>query len=109
VEGRRTCSRGAREGAGRQRLILEDDVQGVDDAGDETQDGQGNVDEQVGAAAALEEDSQRGQDDGEDDLADVAGSGQSRCSSSLRNLAAASQLATRLVTRLVGPSSGIVA
>lgn len=54
-------------------LVFEDDVQGVDETGDETQDGQGDVDEEVDAAAALEEDTQGREDDGEDDLADVAG------------------------------------
>ena len=33
---------------------------------------QENVDEQVGAASALEEDAERWQEDGEDDLDDVA-------------------------------------
>ncbi len=37
------------------------------------EDGQENVDQQVGAAPALEEDTQRREDDGEDNLADVAG------------------------------------
>jgi hypothetical protein len=45
----------------------------VDDAGNVTQDGQQDVDEQVSTAAALQEDTQRGEDDGKDDLADVAG------------------------------------
>jgi hypothetical protein len=38
-----------------------------------TENGQRDVDEQIDAAATLKEDSQRGEDDGEDDLADVAG------------------------------------
>jgi hypothetical protein len=75
------------------RLVLEDDVQGVDDAGNvcrgvllvagpgrvrwrrqrlTTEDGQEQVDEEVGTAAALEEDSERRQHDGADDLDDVA-------------------------------------
>lgn len=37
-----------------------------------TKDGQHNVDEKVSAASDLEEDTQRREDDGEDDLADVA-------------------------------------
>lgn len=49
------------------------DVQGVDDSGDVTEDGEEDVDEEVGAAAALEEDADGGEEDGEDDLADVAG------------------------------------
>jgi hypothetical protein len=51
------------------------DVQSVDDSGDVTEDGEEDVDEEVGAAAALEEDSDGGEEDGEDDLADVAGVG----------------------------------
>lgn len=38
----------------------------------ETQDGEEDVDEQVGAAATLEEDTERRQDDGQEDLDDVA-------------------------------------
>lgn len=48
------------------------DVQGVDDAGNVTKDGQQDVDEQVSTTAALEEDTKRGEDDGDDDLDDVA-------------------------------------
>lgn len=48
------------------------DVQGVDDSGNVTEDREEDVDEQVGAAAALEEDADGGKEDGEDDLADVA-------------------------------------
>lgn len=47
-------------------------VQSVDDSRNVTQDGEQDVDEQVGTASALEEDTQRGQEDGKDDLADVA-------------------------------------
>jgi hypothetical protein len=75
------------------RLVLEDNVQGVNDAGNvcrgiwlvagpgrvrwrrqrlTTEDGQEQVDEEVGTAAALEEDSERRQHDGADDLDDVA-------------------------------------
>lgn len=39
-----------------------------------TQDGQQDVDEEVGIAATLQEDAQGREDDGEDDLDDVAGS-----------------------------------
>lgn len=46
-------------------------VHGVDDTRNPTQDGQTDVDEEVSATATLEEDTQRRQDDGEDDLADV--------------------------------------
>lgn len=37
-----------------------------------TQDRQENVDAEVAAAPALEEDTERGEENGEDDLADVA-------------------------------------
>lgn len=47
----------------------------MDDTGNPTQDGQTDVDEEVSATATLQEDTQRGQDDGEDDLADVTGKG----------------------------------
>jgi len=45
----------------------------VNDAGNVTQDGQEDVDEEIGAASTLEEDTKRREDDGENDLADVAG------------------------------------
>ena len=63
-----------RSGAGQAApcLILQDDVKGVDYAGNVTQDSQQDVDEEVGAATTLKEDSYGRQDDGEDDLADVA-------------------------------------
>lgn len=38
-----------------------------------TKNGQEDVDEEVGVAAALEEDTKRRQDDGKKDLADIAG------------------------------------
>lgn len=47
----------------------------MNDSGDVTEDGEEDVDEQVCAAAALEEDADGGEEDGEDDLADVAGVG----------------------------------
>jgi len=53
-------------------LVFENDVQGVDDARDITQDRQEDVDEQVGSATALKEDAQWREKDSEDDLADVA-------------------------------------
>ena len=37
-----------------------------------TQDGQQDVDEQVATASSLKEDTERWEDDGDDDLADVA-------------------------------------
>ena len=61
---RRPCwSRASRRG----------DVQGVDDTGQVGQAGQEDVDEEIGTAATLEEDTQRRQEDGKQDLADVAG------------------------------------
>jgi hypothetical protein len=48
------------------------DVQGVDDSGNVTKDGQQDVDEEVGTATALKEDTKRREEDGNDDLDDVA-------------------------------------
>lgn len=48
------------------------DVERVDDTGDVTQDCEQNVDQEISAAATLEEDSDGWQDDGEDDFDDVA-------------------------------------
>lgn len=44
----------------------------MDDTGNVTQDGEEDVDAEVGTAAALEEDTDGREDDGKDDLADVA-------------------------------------
>lgn len=49
-----------------------DNVQSVDDTRDVTQNGQTNVNEQVGTTSSLQEDTQGREDDGQDDLADVA-------------------------------------
>lgn len=43
----------------------------MDDTGNPTQNGQTDVDQQVSTASALQEDTQRRQDDGEEDLADI--------------------------------------
>jgi hypothetical protein len=43
----------------------------VDDTRDPTQDGQTDVDEKISTASSLKEDSQRREDEGEDELADV--------------------------------------
>jgi len=59
-------------------LIFQDDVKGVNDTGEVSENGQQNVDEQISAATTLKEDSERREDDGQDDLADVA-SGESHC------------------------------
>jgi len=56
------------------RLILQYDVQGVDDSRNVTQDCQQDVDQKVSAATTLKEDTERWEEDGEDDLADVASS-----------------------------------
>ena len=53
-------------------LELEYDVQSVNDTRNVTEDGQQDVDEEVGVASALKEDTQRWEDDGKKDLADVA-------------------------------------
>jgi hypothetical protein len=48
-----------------------DNIQGVDYAWNVTENGQEDVDEEVGIAATFQEDTNRRQDDGEDDLDDV--------------------------------------
>lgn len=58
----------------RRGLVLQNDVQSVDDTGDVTQDGKEDVDEEVGTAATLEEDTHGREDDGKEDLADIASS-----------------------------------
>ena len=47
-------------------------VQRVDDAGNVAQDGQEDVYQEIGAATALKEDTDRWDEDGEDDFDDVA-------------------------------------
>lgn len=44
----------------------------MDNTRDVTQDGQQNVDEEVGITTSLEEDTERWEDDGKNDLADIA-------------------------------------
>lgn len=44
----------------------------MNDAGNVTKDGQQNVDEEIGTATTLKEDTKRREDDGKDDLADIA-------------------------------------
>jgi hypothetical protein len=51
---------------------MKQNLQSVDDTGNVTQDGQTDVDEQVSTASALQEDTHWREDDGEDNLADVA-------------------------------------
>ena len=47
-------------------------LQGMNNARNVTQYGQKDVDEKVGIATALEEDTEGREDDGEDDFADIA-------------------------------------
>lgn len=62
-----------RDGSSRARMrMVSDNVQSMDNTRDVTQNGQTNVNEQVGTTSPLQENTQRRQDDGEDDLADVA-------------------------------------
>ena len=72
------CDRGPGTGTGHEcrvtgSLVLKDDVQSVDDAGNVTENGEEDVDAEVSTAAALEEDTDGREDDGKNDLADVAG------------------------------------
>ena len=60
-------------------LSLRQNIQSMDDTGNITEDGQQNVDEEVGIATSLEEDTQRWEDDGKDDLADIAGGERHDC------------------------------
>jgi len=48
--------------------IFQDNVEGVDDAGDPTKDGQKDVDEEVCIATPFEEHTERWQEDGKEDL-----------------------------------------
>lgn len=50
---------------------LQGDVQSVNDTGNITQNGQTNVNEQVGTTSALQEDAQRREENSKDDLANV--------------------------------------
>ena len=59
-------------------LKLENDVNGVDNTRNVPQNRQQDVDEEISIAAALEEHAQGRQEDGEDELDDVA-SGEGHC------------------------------
>lgn len=48
------------------------DIQSVDDTGDVTQDGEQDVDAEVSTASSLQEDTDGRQDDGKNDLEDIA-------------------------------------
>jgi hypothetical protein len=50
---------------------LGEDIQGVDDSRNVTEDCEEDVNQQIAAASALEEHTQRWEDDGKDDFADV--------------------------------------
>lgn len=50
----------------------EGDLQGVDDTRNIPKNRQEDIDQQVGIAATLEEDTHRGNEDGEDDFANIA-------------------------------------
>lgn len=54
---------------------LADDIPGVDDAREPPQDGQADVDEEVGAAAGFEEDGDGGEEEREEVQEDVRGGG----------------------------------
>lgn len=66
------CCGWDRESCGHALAVRVKNVQSVDDAGNVTQDGEEDVDEQIRTAAAFEEDSHGWQEDCEDDLEDVA-------------------------------------
>jgi len=53
-------------------LIFENNVQSVDDSRNVTKDCQQNVDEEISTAPSLKEDTKRWENDGKNDLADVA-------------------------------------
>lgn len=55
-------------------------IQGVNDTRNVTQDGQQDVDEEVRIASALKENTERGEENGEDDLDEVA-CGERHCES----------------------------
>ena len=63
---------------GRVLLKLENDVNSVDNTRNVTQNRQQDVDEEIGIAAAFEEHAERREEDGEDELDDVA-SGEGHC------------------------------
>jgi hypothetical protein len=47
-------------------------VQSMNDAGNKTKNGEQNIDQKITTAATLEEDTQRREEDGKDDFADIA-------------------------------------
>lgn len=55
-------------------LVFEDDVDCMDDTRNPTKNGQTDVDEEISTASCLKEHSKRGEDEGENKLANVRGS-----------------------------------
>ena len=53
-------------------MIMHNHIQSMDDTGYVTQDCQEDIDQQVGSATTLQEDTKRWEEDGNDDLADIA-------------------------------------
>lgn len=53
-------------------VVVEEDIQSVDDTGNVTQDGEQDVDAEVSTASSLQEDTDGWQDDGKNDLEDIA-------------------------------------
>lgn len=53
-------------------LILENNVQSVNDARNISENCQENVDEEISTASSLKEDTKRWENDGKNDLADIA-------------------------------------
>lgn len=51
---------------------MRQNVQSMDDAGNVTEDGEQDVDEEISITSSLEEDTQRRQNDSKNDLANVA-------------------------------------
>ena len=47
-------------------------VQSMNDAGNKTKNGEQDIDQKITTAATLEEDTQRREEDGKDDFADIA-------------------------------------
>jgi hypothetical protein len=79
-------------------------LQCVDDTGDETQDGEKDVDQEISTTSALEEDTERWEDDGKNDLEDIAAK---KVSDALEDLF--SQARRQVQVASIAPFSGIEA
>ena len=81
-------------------------VQSMNDTRDIAQDGQQNIDQEVAAASALEKDTQRWEDDGKNDLADIT-TRQSKVSRRLHRTASSAKLsrAGRIARERAGESN----